>query len=94
VRGRPPGSRTLRGHARAPAHDEVTLYARRLGVIVREYREEVGVSSRNLSRAIGMHPEAIAQIERGGKRRSRGPYLETLFRIARALGISPRELMP
>jgi len=37
-----------------------------------------------------MHPRTLFKLENG----SRAPMLETLIRIARALDIAPRELLP
>jgi len=88
--GRPPGARTLRRSAISPRENEIDVYARRVGQIVRDARMERGISTATLGTAIGMHPRTLHRLESG----ARSPLLETLIRIARALGIAPRELLP
>jgi ribosome-binding protein aMBF1 (putative translation factor) len=88
--GRPPGSRALRRNALTPKDNEIDLYAKRVGQIVRDARMERGISAIRLAQAIGAHPRTMYRLEAG----DRSPLLETLIRIARALGIAPRELLP
>jgi transcriptional regulator with XRE-family HTH domain len=55
---------------------------------VRLAREKAGLTQEQLAWAAGLHQTEIARIE-GGRR---NPGLETIFKVARGLGVSPAEL--
>jgi transcriptional regulator with XRE-family HTH domain len=56
---------------------------------LREERRERGLTQRELGRATGLHSTEISLLERA----ARSPKLETIVRLARALGVSPAELL-
>ena len=56
---------------------------------VREQRHRRGMSQEALAYASGIHSSEVSRIERG----AREPRLSTLVRLARALGVSPSELL-
>lgn len=51
---------------------------------------EKGFDPANLSRAAGLNPRAVKDIE---ERRAVSPKLSTVFRLAQALNVDPAELM-
>jgi len=57
---------------------------------VRALRIERGLTQERLAALAGMHFSAIGHIERA----SRSSTLDTILKLARALGIQPRELLP
>lgn len=57
---------------------------------VREQRLERGLTQEKLADLAGMHFSAIGHIERA----SRSSTLETVLKLAKALQIQPRELIP
>lgn len=60
------------------------------GEIIRQFRKQKDWSQEELAEAAGVDPKTIIQIE-GGKR---NPTLGTLQRIANALKVSLRDLIP
>lgn len=60
-----------------------------VGKVIQQFREEKGVSQEVLSGLAGIGRTHLSAIERGVRR----PTLETLFRIAEALQISPSSLV-
>ncbi len=56
---------------------------------LRDLRGEHGLSLDDLARRTGIHATAIGRFERGG----REPRLRTVVRLARGLGVLPRELV-
>lgn len=56
---------------------------------VRELRMQQGLTQQQLGRKAGMHPAYVGGIERG----ERNITLDGVERLARALGVSPAELM-
>ena len=56
---------------------------------LRDLRGEHGLSLDDLARRTGIHVTAIGRFERGG----REPRLRTVVRLARGLGVLPRELV-
>ena len=59
------------------------------GSRVRELRERLGASTRALGECAGVHPSHLARIERG----EANPRLDTLARLASALGTSIADLV-
>jgi transcriptional regulator with XRE-family HTH domain len=55
---------------------------------VRIAREKAGLTQEQLAWAAGLHQTEIARIE-GGRR---NPGLDTIFKVARGLGVPPGEL--
>lgn len=60
------------------------------GEAVRQLRKSQGISQEEFADLIGIHRTYIGGIERG----ERNPTLTTIWKIAGALGVSPRELLP
>jgi transcriptional regulator with XRE-family HTH domain len=67
-----------------------------LGERIRELREGKGLSREQVSKAAGIHIERLAELERGHTRSRTdnevNPRLETLYRIAAALGVDVADL--
>ena len=59
------------------------------GQILRELRTEKGISQEDLGFKSGYHRTYISLLERGQK----NPSLQTIFRLAKALEISPSEVI-
>jgi transcriptional regulator with XRE-family HTH domain len=62
---------------------------RRLGERVRGFRRAKGLTQEALARSLGLSVAYVSLIERGG----RNPPVTTVVAIARALGVSPREML-
>ena len=62
---------------------------RRFGHAVRKRRVEAGLSQESLARAAKVHPTYISLIERG----LRDPRLTSIAKLAKALKISPADLV-
>jgi len=62
---------------------------RRLGERVRGFRRARGLTQEALARSLGLSVAYVSLIERGG----RNPPVTTVVAIARALGVSPREML-
>ena len=60
-----------------------------MGEVVREKRMELNLSQEALSERSGHHPNYIGFLERG----ERSPNLETLQRVAEALGLNASDLL-
>ena len=73
--------RAVRRTARPPLEEDV-------GPRLRAYREQRGLSLRELARRLGVSPSAISQIETGKSR----PSVSTLYSIVSELGMSLDEL--
>ncbi|MCC6284637.1 MAG: helix-turn-helix transcriptional regulator [Phycisphaerales bacterium] len=65
-------------------------FAKDFGERVRELRTARGVSQEQLGFDAGLHRTAVSFIERA----QRSATLETIEKLARALGVEPSELMP
>lgn len=65
------------------------LDAGTIGKIIRSLREQRGMSQEVLSGLAGMYKSHLGRIERGEKK----PNLDSLCRIASALGMQPHELL-
>lgn len=61
-----------------------------VGARVRELREAKGWSQEQLGFKSGLHRNYVGGIERG----ERNVGIENLARLAKALGVSPRDLVP
>lgn len=59
------------------------------GAVLREVRKERGLSQEDLGFESGYHRTYVSLLERGLK----CPSLQTIFELARALGIHPSELL-
>ena len=64
--------------------------ARKIGEVLRQARQEAGLSIRDLERLTGMASAAISQVENGVRR---DPGFSTVLRLARATGISLDDLV-
>lgn len=60
------------------------------GLTVRMLRYEAEMSQEQLAELAQLHPTYISSVERG----QRSVGLEKIVSIARALGVSPKDLMP
>ena len=56
---------------------------------IKEYREKKGFTAKQLASMIGVSPPSITYFEQG----LRNPTLDTLERIADALGVEPTSLL-
>ena len=59
------------------------------GKVVQRYREKHGISQETLAKYGNLHRTAISFYERG----QRVPNLDSIFKIAKALGIKPETLV-
>jgi len=66
-----------------------TLPSQRFTVLLRELRKETGLSQEALAERAGLHRNFISLIERGESQ----PTVDTLFRLADALGVTAVELV-
>jgi transcriptional regulator with XRE-family HTH domain len=62
---------------------------RKLGERVRAYRHERGLTQEALAESLDLSVAYVSLIERGG----RNPPFTTVVAIARALGVSPRDML-
>jgi len=60
-----------------------------LGEAIRAYRKNVGMSQEKLAEKADLHHNYIGELERGEKAAS----IDTLLKIAKALGVKVRELV-
>ena len=65
------------------------LDAKIVGKVIQERREKLGLSQEVVSGLAGIGRTHLSAIERGARK----PTLETFFRIAEAMNISPSELI-
>jgi len=63
----------------------------RLSDNVRHYRREAGLSQVELADKAGIGATSVARIEGG---HMENPRVQTVVKLARALGVAPRDLMP
>jgi transcriptional regulator with XRE-family HTH domain len=66
------------------------LTPRRLASVLKQKRETLGLSQRDLARKARVTPGYVAQLEMGVRR---NPTLEILKRLAKALGVPVGELI-
>ena len=71
------------------ATDRSSSTSRAFGQAVRKFRKTQGLSQEELGFKSGLDRTYISGIERG----TRNPTLESLCRIARALGVPPSEIV-
>ena len=64
--------------------------AKEIGIGIKNARLTVGITQAELARRLGVTPQAISQYERGEKK----PKIETIKKIADALGVSWFQLSP
>ncbi len=69
---------------------EETSLARAIGEAVRARREAAGVSMRALAKSAGISQPFLSNVEHGKSM----PSMVTIYRLARALGAVPGDLMP
>jgi transcriptional regulator with XRE-family HTH domain len=69
--------------------EQSKLIARQFGRNLREVRHRAGISQESLSVRASLHRTEIGLLERG----TRVPRIDTLLRLALALGVSPEELL-
>lgn len=69
--------------------DSKSLECLEFGKTVRVYREQAGYSQEGLANKAKIHRTYIGGIERG----ERNPTLTMIYRLARALEISPSQLL-
>jgi transcriptional regulator with XRE-family HTH domain len=69
---------------------EVREFNRKIGARVRRLAQKRGATTTSLARAVGVSQAQISRLENG----LQGFRSEVLYKIARALGVNPRELLP
>lgn len=69
---------------------KVTTVSRKIGGNLRKLREKNCITQEQLALDAGLNRAYIGYIERG----ERNPSTETLVKIAKALKISPKDLLP
>lgn len=84
------------GKARKVGDWETDWHFREIGRLIRDARLERDISLEELAAATGIGEATLSRIERAVSRRSRnlGPTVNSIVRIALALGVRPYELMP
>lgn len=65
-------------------------FTRKFGEVIRELRDERGLSQEALAAKAGLHRTQISLIERG----QRSVRLDTIERLAKALRVQPSAMMP
>lgn len=68
---------------------KVTAVSKRIGQNVRKVREKKSITQEELALDAGLNRAYIGYIERG----ERNPSTDTLVKIARALKVSPKDLL-
>lgn len=82
--------RMLMGRARKVDERQLRAYSIALGRNIRQARLEQSVAMDELAAASGVHELTVLAIELGRQ----NAHYTTIVRIARALGLSPSELIP
>ena len=60
------------------------------GKVVREKRQDIGLTQENLAEKAGLDPTYVGSVERG----ERNIALENIIALARGLKCSPKKLLP
>jgi XRE family transcriptional regulator, regulator of sulfur utilization len=60
-----------------------------LGETIRSYRKRAGLSQEKLAEKADLHHNYVGEIERGEK----AATVDTLVKVAKALGVHPRDLV-
>ena len=76
------------GNKTSTAKGGASVFLRKLGMVIKEKRIELGLSQKQLGHQIGLSQPILSQIEEGRKNIT----LFTLLRISKALGIKTLEL--
>lgn len=79
----------VHGADTVPAHDDIAINGEKLGARLRELRLAAGLTQAELARRTGIHRPNIARVEAG----RHTPSLETLARIANAIGVSTTHVL-
>lgn len=62
---------------------------RNFGRVLRDFRDDAGISQERLANDSGLHKNYVGEIERGLK----SPSLKTITALASTLGVLPSELL-
>ena len=95
--GRPLGSRDRYGRAHRVTDREAAIYRLRLSQRLADLMAARDLSASELAAGAGLHVRAVHRVlspRRSDKGAPIGPSFDTLVRLARAMGLSPSELMP
>lgn len=68
---------------------KVTAVSKKIGGNLRQIRQSKGITQENLALEAGLNRAYIGYIERG----ERNPSTDTLVKIAKALKVSPKDLL-
>lgn len=68
---------------------KVTTVSKKIGKVIRKVRESKKITQEQLALNAGLNRAYIGYIERG----ERNPSTDTLVKIARALKVSPKDLL-
>jgi DNA-binding XRE family transcriptional regulator len=79
----------VHGADTARGHDDIAINGEKLGARLRELRLAAGLTQAELARRTGIHRPNIARVEAG----RHTPSLETLARIANAIGVSTTQVL-
>lgn len=84
------------GHAHRIHPNEPLVLIKQVGRLIRDERLRQDIPQSEIAAATGICEQTLVRIEQGSTRRNhnRGMRLDTLVRIALALGVRPSELMP
>lgn len=66
------------------------VFVKKFGDNVKKVREDQDMTQEELANKAGLHRTQISLIERG----ERAPRLDTIERLAKALGVQPSKLIP
>jgi transcriptional regulator with XRE-family HTH domain len=66
-----------------------TKHRKVLGETIRSYRKEAGVSQETLAEKADLHHNYVGELERGEK----AATIDTIVKVAKALGIRPSSLL-
>lgn len=68
---------------------KITAVSKQIGINLRAIRERKGITQEELALEAGLNRAYVGYIERG----ERNPSTETLVKIAKALKVSPKDLL-